>query len=126
MPNTRSPRSIGLAIVALYIGLSLLYVWPLLGAMSAALPSDTGDPGLVSWMLWWNAHAVPLTTHWWDAPMFFPVHGAFALSETLLGITPLTTPLHWAGVSSVAVYNIAFILSFPAAALAAHLLAHRL
>src|SRR6185295_9973282 len=80
----------------------------------------------VTWFLWWNAHAVPLTTAWWDAPIFFPAHGAFAFSETCLGLAPLTTPLQWLGASPVVTYNITYIISFPAAALAAHALAHRL
>jgi hypothetical protein len=112
--------------VSLYVGLTLLYAWPLLPSVRSVLPSDTGDPGLVTWFLWWNAHAVPLTAHWWDAPMFFPLRGAFALSETLLSVTPVTTPLQWAGASPVLAYNVAFLLSFPAAALAAHALARHL
>jgi hypothetical protein len=112
--------------VALYVGLTLLYAWPLLGSIGSALPSDIGDPGLNTWILWWNAHAMPLSARWWNAPIFFPVTGAFALSETLLGVTPLTTPLQWAGASPVVAYNVAYLLSFPTAAIAAHALARRL
>ena len=126
MPGRRSPHRVWLVAGSIYVGLTLLYAWPLLWSFTSTLPSDTGDPALIAWVLWWNAHAVPLTSAWWNAPIFVPIHGAFALSETFLGVAPLTTPLLWIGVSPVVVYNIAFLLSFPTAALAAHALAHRL
>lgn len=107
----------------LYAGLTLAYGWPLLTGFASRLPSDIGDPGLNTWILWWNVHAVPLTERWWDAPIFYPVRGAFALSETLLGIAPLTTPLQWLGASPVAAYNVAFLFSYFSAAAAAHALA---
>ena len=113
-------------IAALYCGLTLLYAWPLLSVFTSALPSDTGDPALVTWGLWWNTQAVPLTERWWNAPMFFPSAGAYALSETFLGLVPLTTPLQWFGVSPVATHNVAYLVSFPASALAAHALAKHL
>ncbi len=121
-----SPRARWFAVAALYVGITLAYAWPLLPAIGSALPNDLGDPGLNTWILWWNAHAVPLTTRWWDAPIFYPAKGALALSETLLNLFPLSTPMQWAGASAVLMYNVLFLLSFPAAALAAHALARRL
>ena len=115
-----------LLVTAGYAALTLLYVWPLLGGFGSRLPSDTGDPALNTWILWWNAHAVPLTARWWDAPIFYPLRGTFALSETLLGVAPLTTPLQWMGAGPVAAYNTVFVLSFFTAALAAHALAYQL
>ena len=114
------------AVAALYAGLTGLYVWPLVRAFGSRLPGDTGDPGLNSWILWWNAHAIPLTERWWNAPAFFPLRGAFALSETLLGVAPLTSPLQWMGANAVVAYNVAYLFSFIAAALAAHALARHL
>ena len=117
-------RSAALAFSAV-AALTLLSAWPLLAHFSSALPSDLGDPALNAWILWWNAHAVPLTARWWDAPMFVPLPGAFALSETLLALAPVTTPLQWAGVSPIASYNIVFLLSGPTAAVSAFILAQR-
>ncbi|MCC7010636.1 MAG: hypothetical protein IT184_17635 [Acidobacteria bacterium] len=114
------------AFAALYTAIVLVYAWPLLPEISAALPKDPGDPALNAWILWWNSQAVPLTDGWWNAPIFFPIRGALALSETLLGLTPLTTPLLWLGASPVTTYNIAFLISYPASALAMHALAYRL
>lgn len=113
-------------VAAIYVALTGVYAYPLLGAMSTTLPHDVGDPGLNTWILWWNAHAWPLTERWWNAPMFYPATGALALSETFLSISPLTSPLQWFGLTPVVTYNIAFLLSFPLTALAAHALARRL
>lgn len=122
---TRGPLT-WVRCVVLYVALTALYCWPILAAMATTLPHDTGDPGLNTWILWWNSQAVPFTERWWNAPAFYPLSGAFALSETLLSLTPIASPLQWAGASPVVAYNAAFVLSFPAAAIGAHALAHRL
>ena len=114
------------AAAGLYAALTAAYAWPLLPVIGSALPSDIGDPGLNTWILWWNAQAAPLTSRWWNAPIFHPAPGALALSETLLNLWPIATPLQWAGASAVVTYNLMYLLSFPAAALAAHALARRL
>jgi hypothetical protein len=111
---------------ALFSGLALLYCWPILVSFARALPSDSGDPGLNTWILWWSSQATPLTAHWWNAPMLFPLQGALAFSETLLGIAPVSLPLLFAGVPPIGVYDIVFLVSIPASALAAYLLARRL
>lgn len=111
---------------ALALGFTLLSAWPLIAHLGSALPSDLGDPILETWILWWNTQHVPLTAAWWNAPMFVPLQGAFAFSETLMAFIPLTTPLQWAGLSPVATHNIAFILSGPMAALAAYVLAMKI
>jgi hypothetical protein len=113
-------------VSVLYAALTLLYAWPLLAALGSRLPGDTGDAGLNSWILWWNAQALPLTERWWNAPAFYPAHGAFAFSETLLGIAPLTSCVQWFGASAVQAHNIAYLFSFFSAALSAHALARRL
>lgn len=107
---------------AAYSAFTLAICHRVLSHPASALPSDLGDPLLNAWLLWWNAHATPLTRAWWNAPIFYPMEGALALSETLLGIAILTSPLQWVGLSVVTVYNVAFAGSFVASALAAHLL----
>ena len=119
-------RSAWLLATAVYVALTLLYAWPLLPVIDRALPHDIFDPGLNTWIIWWNARAVPLTDAWWNAPIFYPATGAFAFSETFLSVTPLTTLLQWLGASAVVTYNITFLVSFPLTGLAAHALARRL
>jgi hypothetical protein len=108
---------------ATYAALSVAFLWPVAVHLSSAFPHDALDPGFTTWVVWWNAHTVPLTTRWWNAPMFWPVPGTFTFSEHLLGISLLTTPLQWAGLTPLAAANIAVLVSFPLCAVAAHALA---
>jgi hypothetical protein len=112
-----------LAVVAGFALITLVQTWPLAARLSRTLPNDLGDPILNTWILWWNAHTLPLTQAWWDAPMFYPARGALAFSETLLGLSILASPLQWLGASPVAAYNVLFLLSFPLSAFTAYLLA---
>ncbi len=107
---------------AFYVGLTIAVTWPLAINLPVVLPHDLGDPGLNAWIIWWNAHVMPLTERWWDAPAFWPSHGALAFSETLLGLSPITGPIQWLGGGPIAAYNVAFLLTFPLSALAAHAL----
>lgn len=113
-------------MAAIYAAATFVATWPIIFSLRTALPHDAGDPALVSWMFWWNAHAVPLTSGWWNAPIFFPHAGAFAFSETVLGLAPLSSLVQWLGGSPVVAYNVVYVLSAPLAAGGAHALAHRL
>ena len=49
---------------------------------------------MTTWFLWWSGtQAVPLTAHWWNAPMFYPATGVLGFSEHLLGLVPIAAPL---------------------------------
>lgn len=111
---------------AFYLALALILTWPLAIELPTVLPHDLGDPVLNAWIVWWNAHAIPLTTKWWSPPIFWPTPGAFAFSETLLGLTWITTPMQWLGAGPITAYNVAFLVTFPLSALAAHALAFKL
>jgi hypothetical protein len=113
-------------VFALASVLAIVSAARLLPHFSTALPSDLGDPVLETWILWWNAHAAPLSARWWNAPMFSPMPGTFAFSEALLGIVPISTPLQWLGLNPVATYNVSFLLSYPMAAIGAYALAFKL
>jgi len=107
---------------AVYAGVSVAITWPVAARLRSTLPHDPYDPVLTTWILWWNAHAVPLTDRWWNAPFFWPMPGALSLSEHLVGISLLTTPLQWLGVSAVTSHNTAFLAAFVLTGLAAHAL----
>ena len=108
-----------LLALAGYVSLTLLWTWPLPLRLATVVPHDTGDPLLTAWILAWNAHHVPLTTGWWNAPMFWPMTGTLALSEHMLGISLVASPMQWIGADPVAAYNVIFLLSFPLCAIAA-------
>lgn len=112
------------AIFAGYTVLTIAFVWPLPRHLASAFPHDAGDPAFTAWVLWWNAHAVPLSAQWWNAPMFWPAADVFALSEHMLGISLLATPLQWLGAPPIVAFNLAFVLSFPLTATGAHLLGY--
>jgi F5/8 type C domain len=109
-----------------YLGLTIALTAPLILSVGTVIPSDPGDPALNTWILWWNAHAMPYTATWWNAPAFFPVPGSLAFSEHLLGLSLLSTPIQWLGGGPQLAYNIVFLLTFPLCAFGAYLLAREL
>jgi hypothetical protein len=115
-------RRASLALLT-YCLLTIALTYPLMFELRSVLPNDAGDPALNTWILWWNAHAIPYTATWWNAPNFYPVSGTLAFSEHLLGISLISTPLQWLGASPQAAYNIVFLLTFPLCAMGACLLA---
>lgn len=110
-----------LAAVAL-AALTCAYTWPLPAYAASAVAHDRGDPLLVTWILWWTSHTVPLTTAWWNAPAFYPSTGVLAFSENLLSLAPITAPIVHATGSPVLAYNVAFLLSYVLSGLAAYFL----
>ena len=94
--------------------------------MGSVLPNDAGDPALNTWILWWNTQTMPFSTAWWNAPAFYPAPGVLSFSENLLGLSLISTPLHWLGAGPQAAYNVVFLLTFPLSALGAYLLGYEL
>jgi hypothetical protein len=116
------PRLALLGFIVLAIG----WTWPVAAHLSTRIPHDPGDPILNTWILWWNAHAVPFTRAWWSPPIFVPVQGALALSEHLAGLGVLSTPLQLAGASPLAAYNVCLIASYALSGWFTYLLTYRL
>jgi hypothetical protein len=96
---------------AVYLLLTLAWSWPLPLHLANRFAHDPGDPLLVTYLIWWNAHAVPFTQAWWNAPMFWPMPDALALTEHLAGVSPFTTPVQWLGGSPLLAYNLLLIAS---------------
>ena len=108
----RMSRRVLLA-VGFFLALAVVLTWPAAIRIGSGIPADAGDPLLNTWIFWWNAHAVPLTAAWWNAPAFHPADGVLAFSEHLLGFAWITSPLIWAGVTPLAAYTVAFIVLVP-------------
>ncbi|HSD30013.1 MAG TPA: hypothetical protein VLL75_22125 [Vicinamibacteria bacterium] len=118
-----APSVRGLLVAAALQGaLAVAYTWPLAAHLADRVPVDGYDSLLNSFLLWWNAHRVPLTSGWWNAPFFFPLGGTLALSETLLGPSLVTTPLQYLGASPLLAHNVVYLLSYPLCGLAMHVL----
>lgn len=110
-----------LAAVALG-AIACAYTWPLPVAAGSNVAHDRGDPLLVTWILWWTSHTVPLSSAWWNAPAFYPSSGVLAFSENLLSLAPLTAPVIWITHSPVLAYNLAYLSSYVLSGLAAYFL----
>jgi hypothetical protein len=115
---------------AFHAVVSLVYTWPLVYWLQDGLPNGTETPGTVAyfnlWTLRWNQQQIgDLYRHYWDAPIFHPVPGAFALSEP----QPLTglvfAPIAWISHSPVLAYNLVLLLALTLNGLAAARLARR-
>ena len=113
-------------IFLIYCGLTIGLTYPLILNMGSVLPNDAGDPALNTWILWWNSQTVPFTRAWWNAPAFYPAPGVLTFSENLLGLSLISTPLHWMGFGPQAAYNVVFLLTFPLSAIGAYLLIYEL
>jgi hypothetical protein len=120
MPRGVAPFALA---AVLYTALTVALTWPLILAPATTVPNDLGDPLLNTSLIAWNARTMPLTSRWWNVPQFYPQPGMTALSEHLLGLAPLTTPIVVLSGNPLLAYNAAFLLSFVWCGLAAHLLA---
>ena len=107
---SREPRAA--YILAGFLLLSVLWTWPVGANLTTRIPHDAGDPVLNIWILWWNAQAPPLTERWWNPTMMWPMPGAMALSEHLLGLSVLATPLQLAGANAITAYNVWLLLTY--------------
>lgn len=111
-----------LAVIGTLLVVTIVYTWPLAKFLKRAVP-DPGDPLLNAWILDWTAHAAHTTGSIFHPPVFHPSRYALAFSENLLGLLPLTLPLHLAGAGPITIYNIAQILGFVLSGYGAYLLA---
>jgi hypothetical protein len=113
-------------VFLIYCGVTIALTYPLILQMGSVLPNDAGDPALNTWILWWNTQTMPLSTEWWNAPVFFPAPGVISFSENLLGLSLISTPLYWLGAGPQTAYNIVFLLTFALSAFGGYLLGYEL
>jgi F5/8 type C domain len=109
--SVRKAHPVALATLG-YVLLTLAYSWPLPRHILHGVAHDPGDPILNAWILWWSTKAVPLTTAWWNAPMFSPAIGTFAYSEHLLGEAPIAWPIIALTGNPLFGYNVALLASY--------------
>jgi hypothetical protein len=105
-----------------YAALAVVVTFPLVLHLSSSIPRDLEDSLWYVAILWWNAHVMPLTAHWWDGFAFYPASGMMAFSDHLLGASLIASPLQWLGSAPITAYNVTFLASFPLSAIGAHAL----
>jgi hypothetical protein len=100
---------------ALYFGMAVGLTWPLVLRIGSHLPLGTEVSATVPlfnlWTLMWNADRLQQGyADYWDAPIFYPESGTFALSEP----QPLTGLLFslfiWLVRNPTAAYNLVLVL----------------
>jgi hypothetical protein len=109
-----------------YLVVALAWSWPLPLHLTNRFTHDPGDPLLVTYLMWWNAHAPAFSQTWWNAPFFWPLTDSLALTEHLAGLSPFTTPIQWLGGSPLLAYNLMLIAATWWTLLATHGLVRRL
>jgi hypothetical protein len=112
--------------VLAYAAVTIVLGRDVLGGLSTALASDSGDPLFTATLMYWNATHVPLTEAWWQLPMFHPVRDTLAFSEHLLGLSVITTPLYRLTGDIFLTYNATMLLTYPLCATTMWLLVRRL
>ncbi|HWB75779.1 MAG TPA: hypothetical protein VG755_12515, partial [Nannocystaceae bacterium] len=86
-----------------YLVIALVVLAPPFGSLDRAIvagsePCDT-VPFALSWAIGWGQSRIDvLGAGWWDAPIFHPTPGAFALSEPMPLLSLVAWPLHAIGV----------------------------
>lgn len=112
-----------LVVLALFLCGAVASTWPLVLQLSSLAP-DLGDPLLIAWILDWDAHALSSTPlHLFDAPIYYPATNMLAFSEHMTGIALVMLPFRAAGLSPVAVYNLALLLGMAFSGYGAYVLA---
>ncbi len=122
--DSRQPVPAAVCCLLSYLLLAIALTWPLVRELDTAV-ADHGDPLLNAWIIDWNCHALshdPL--HLFDAPIFHPATFPLAFSEHMTGVALLVLPFHLAGLSAIATYNIAILISFALAGFGMFVLAH--
>ncbi len=90
--------------------LAIASTWPLAKQMDSQIPRGVLDsptiPFASIWALWWTSDRVRVGfADYWDAPIFHPTKGAFALSEPMPLLGVAASPLFWVGASPALIYN---------------------
>jgi len=110
----------------LFFALTLIAIYPISASPSTAAFFNHPDTQLNMWIMAWDAHAWRHGLHFLDANVFWPAHGTFAYSESLLGYLPLFGPILWLGGSLALAFNTVLIISFVASGLGMYLLTREL
>jgi hypothetical protein len=95
-----------------FLGLTVAMTWPWVKHLRDHA-SDTGDPYLNSWILWWDWHQTfhdPL--HLFDGNIFFPYKLSLAFSEHNYGLALPLFPLFALGLRPLTAQSLLTILGF--------------
>ena len=124
-PGRRTAAFLALTLV-LFVALTAVMTYPQVLRMTDGV-HDPGDPLMVTWVLAWVAHQLPIApAHIFDANIFYPERNTLAYSETLLVPGLVAAPLYWLGVGPILIYNLVFLSGFALSGVGVALLVRRL
>jgi hypothetical protein len=116
-----------LIIPTLYLGISVILLWPLVLHVRSAVADTLGDPLLNTWTLRWVQHAlVTQPTHLYDGNMFAPNPRSLAFSELLLPQAVMAWPIWLVFHNALLAYNITLLVTYPLCAIAMYALCRSL
>jgi hypothetical protein len=114
-------------IPALYTGLTVVMLWPLVAHLTSAVADTLGDPLLNAWTLRWVQHAlVTNPAHLYDGNMFAPNARSLAFSELLLPQAIMAWPLWFITHDALLAYNLILLATYPLCALGMYALCRAL
>jgi hypothetical protein len=102
-----------LLVILAFCLFTTLLTWPYVTLLRDVVV-DTGDPYLMTWILWWDYHQTftdPL--HLFNANVFYPLKYTLAFSEHSYGLALLLFPLYALGLKPLTVHAIALFFAFP-------------
>ncbi|MGB0591472.1 MAG: hypothetical protein ACPGU1_17500 [Myxococcota bacterium] len=116
---------VGVGLLVFYAALAAGSTWPLALDLGAVLPLGTYEdatvPYMMAWGLWWTSEALAAGgLGLFDAPIFFPMENAFALSEFSPFMGVVMTPLFSLGLSPAFAHNAALLLALTLNGVAAY------
>lgn len=112
-------RILNLVGPVLFFGLAIASTWPLATEIPNRLPMGIEEARTVPffnlWTIAWNVDCLsngvaPFTADYWNAPIFSPNSGSFAMSEPQPA-TLFLAPVYWLSGSLVTTYNFYFFTS---------------
>jgi hypothetical protein len=102
-----------LSVIFVFTLFTTLLTWPYVTRLKDVVV-DTGDPYLMTWILWWDYHQTftdPL--HLFNANVFYPLKYTLAFSEHSYGLALLLVPLYALGLRPLTVHAVALLFAFP-------------
>ncbi len=113
----------------LYLGIALVYTWPLLRWWNQAIPANSIgqlDGWQHTWHLWWTASALAQGQNPYFTPMLFYPDGISMFNQTLNAPTGVLMAPVTLTAGPIAAYNLAVLLSFVLGGLFTYLLTYHL
>lgn len=118
MQSRRSVLVEVVCVVAAATVIAILWTWPLVLHLSRG--GRAIDSPFEAWTIDWVQFAIRHPTHLYNADIFAPTRGTLAFSAPLIGVALPMLPFRWLGLSPLAEYNAALIVSTAASAVAAY------